>query len=105
MALTSSLPLMSDETVAEIDALRSEVERLRALVGPNEASYQDLLDDVEAAREAAKTAELAAGEARGELHEVRIDLHRARQDQIHVQKAVLAPAIRVRNWLRRLRGR
>jgi hypothetical protein len=64
---------------AEVAALRAEVERLRRLVGPSELSYDELRVDVLAARDAAKQAEAAAGEVRGELTEVYVALARARQ--------------------------
>ena len=58
-------------------ALRAEVERLRRLVGPCEQSYDDLRADLLAARDAAKFAEQAAGELRGELTEAYAALDRA----------------------------
>ncbi len=64
---------------AEVAALRAEVERLHGLVGPSERSYEELRGDLLAARDAAKEAEAAAGEVRGELAEVYVALDRARQ--------------------------
>jgi hypothetical protein len=64
---------------AEVAALRAEVERLRCLVGPSEQSYDEMRVDLLAARDAAKEAEAAAGEVRGELTEVYVALARARQ--------------------------
>ena len=71
-----------------IDELRAEVERLRALVGPSEASYDDLRQDLLAARDAAKGAEAAAGVLRGQVAELHVELARARQDQEHFQRMV-----------------
>lgn len=58
-----------------------EIERLRTLVGPSEAGYLQLRDDLAAAEDAARSAELAAGELRGRLEEMSVQLARARQDQ------------------------
>lgn len=69
-------------------ALRAEVERLRALVGPSEASYEDLRQDLLAARDVARGAEAAAGVLRGQLAELHVELARARQDQDHLQRVV-----------------
>jgi hypothetical protein len=69
--------------MADVDAeaaLRAEVERLRRLVGPCEQSYDDLRSDLLAARDAAKSAEQAAGELRGELTEAYAELDRALVD-------------------------
>jgi predicted nucleic acid-binding Zn-ribbon protein len=71
-----------------IDELRAEVERLRALVGPSEASYDDLRQDLLAARDAAKGAEAAAGVLRGQVAELHVALARARQDQEQFQRMV-----------------
>lgn len=79
-----------------------EIDRLRALVGPSEASYAELRAELSNARDAVKAAEAENGRLRGELTELRIDLHRARQDQYHVWRLVLRPALAIRN---RVRGR
>lgn len=68
------------------DELRAEVERLRALVGPSESSYEDLQQDLLAARDAARGAEAAAGVLRGQVAELHVELARARQDQEHFQR-------------------
>jgi hypothetical protein len=62
---------------AEVAPLRAEVERLRRLVGPCEQSYSDLRADLIAARDAAKSAEQAAGELRGKLTEAYAAIDRA----------------------------
>jgi hypothetical protein len=77
---------------AEVGPLRAEVERLRRIVGPCEQSYDDLRADLLAARDAAKSAEHAAGELRGELAEAYAALDRA----------LVAPALAY--WLRRVKN-
>lgn len=72
-----------------MDALRAEVERLRALVGPSEQSYLDLQQDLLAARDVARGAEASAGVLRGQVAELHVALARARQDQDHFQRMVL----------------
>ena len=80
-SIRSRSPCVHSPTMVDIDAevapLRAEVERLRRLVGPCEQSYDDLRSDVLAARDAAKSAEQAAGELRGELTEAYAALDRA----------------------------
>lgn len=71
----------------ETAALRAEVERLRALIGPSDVSYAALQDDVAGAREAARLAEAEAGALRGQIAELHVQLARARQDQERVQRA------------------
>lgn len=58
-----------------------ELERLRELVGPSEAGYRQLAADLDAAVAQTRTAELEAGELRGRLAEMSVQLARARQDQ------------------------
>jgi hypothetical protein len=69
----------------------AEIERLRALVGPNEESYADLQAELEQSSAAVREAELANGRLRAEIVELRVDLRRARQDQYHVWKLVGRP--------------
>ena len=73
------------------EAPEAELERLRALVGPNESSYADLVDQLAAARDANRDAELRAGEFRGQLTQLRSELQRARQDQYHISRLVVRP--------------
>lgn len=73
----------------ELAALRAEVDRLRELVGPSEARYLDLRQDLLAARDAAKGAEAVAGVQRGRVAELEVALARARQDQAQFQRLVL----------------
>ena len=63
-----------------------ELERLRALVGPSEAGYRQLSADLDAAVAQTRSAELAAGELRGRLAEMSVQLARARQDQDTIQR-------------------
>lgn len=68
--------------------LGAEVDRLRSLVGPSEQSYDDLRQDLLAARDVAKGAEAEAGVLRGRLAELNVELARARQDQEYFQRMV-----------------
>lgn len=89
----------------ELTALRAEVERLRRLVGPSERAYDELREDLLAAREAAKQAEAAAGEVRGELAEVYVALDRARQIEAVMQRTIVGRLYRGTARLRRAAGR
>ena len=82
---------------ADVEVLRAEVERLRQLVGPSELAYEDLGVELRAAREAAKQAELAAGQLRGELIEVHVALGQGGQFEAMLRKLVpVRPASRRR---------
>jgi len=59
----------------------SELERLRALVGPSETSYEQLRADRDEAQHVARDATLECGELRGHIVEISTQLSRARQDQ------------------------
>jgi hypothetical protein len=87
-------PPMAADVDADLAALRSEVDRLRALVGYPERAYRELREDVVAASEAAKAAELAAGELRGELAEVRTALARAERVDHQVRRVMSLPVYR-----------
>jgi hypothetical protein len=78
----------------------SEIDRLRRLVGPDEMSYTDRLEDLAAAEQAVRDAEHANGELRATIAELRVELRRAQQDQFHVWK-VLARPTRLLRALRR----
>jgi hypothetical protein len=80
---------LPDEIGRELVALRAEVDRLRALVGPCEQSYRDLRHDLLAARDAVRGAEAAEGVQRGRAIELEVELARARQDQDHFQRVVV----------------
>ncbi len=86
---------------AEVAALRAEVERLQRLVGPSERSYEELRGDLLAARDAAKEAEAAAGEVRGELTEVYVALARARQIETAVRHTIPGRVYRIAGRARR----
>jgi len=62
-----------------------ELERLRDLVGPSETSYAELLQDRNQAVLAAKQASAEAGELRGHIVDLSVQLSRARQDQEYQQ--------------------
>jgi hypothetical protein len=83
-------------------ALQAEVDRLRSLVGPSEQSYDDLRQDVLAARDVAKGAEAEAGALRGQLAEIHVELARARQDQEYFQRMI--PVGLRASWGRLTRG-
>jgi hypothetical protein len=90
---------------SEVALMRAEIERLRRLVGPSEQSYADLRDELLAARDAAKSAEAAAGELRGELTEVYVELARARQIEAVLRKTFSGRVFLAARWLRRFAGR
>ena len=85
---------------AEAD-LRREIDRLRELVGPDEFSYDDLGVELANARNAVREAEAEAGRLRGAITELRVDLHRAQQDQYHVRRLIVRPVQAVVARLRR----
>jgi hypothetical protein len=58
----------------ELTELRDEVERLRALVGPSEDSYEKLRLDVLGARDAARAAEIASGALRARVLQLEVML-------------------------------
>ncbi|MFK8025764.1 MAG: hypothetical protein AB8G26_17540 [Ilumatobacter sp.] len=80
----------------------TEIDRLRALVGPSETSYAALQDDRDAAVAEAKAAMAEAGELRGHIVDLSVQLSRARQDQEYQQVAAsLGPVARVAYRTRR----
>ncbi len=83
--------------------LRAEVERLQALVGPNEQSYADLRTELAGASAAVREMEAEMGRLRGTITEMQVELHRARQDQFHLQRVALRPFTGAVGRLRRLR--
>jgi hypothetical protein len=72
----------------DVDALHAEIERLRAIVGPDEAGHHRLLADRDRAVAAAKASEHELGRARGTIAEMQVQLVRARQDQERYQRAL-----------------
>ena len=78
------------------DERKDELQRLRALVGPSEKSYEELQRDRDGAVLAARDALAEVGALRGDAIELRVQLSRARQDQEHFQVAAsMKPAERV----------
>ncbi|MGB0113276.1 MAG: hypothetical protein WBP59_08670 [Ilumatobacteraceae bacterium] len=63
-----------------------ELERLRSLVGPSEADYRDLRNDLLAAEVELRSSMRDVGRLRGELVEMSVSLARARQDQDTMQR-------------------
>jgi archaellum component FlaC len=64
----------------ELAALRSEITRLRELVGPSEKSYEDLAQDARGARDAARRSELDAGQMRAQIVELENEVRRWQRD-------------------------
>jgi len=69
-------------------AAETELDRLRALVGPSEVSYEALQSDVVNAQRVAKEAVTEAGALRGRMVELETHLTRARQDQDFLQRRI-----------------
>lgn len=73
----------------ELSELRSEVSRLRALVGPSEKSYEDLTRDALTARDAARTAELETGRLRAQIVELENEVRRWQRDFVWFRDRVV----------------
>jgi len=73
----------------DLAALRSEVERLRSLVGPSEKSYEELKADAHDAREAARNAELELGRSRAMIVELQNDVRRWQRDFVWFRDRVI----------------
>lgn len=72
------------------DAPGAELERFRALVGPSEIAYSDLLRDRDESQRIARDALAELGELRGQIEEMSVQLSRARQDQdVLLQRAAM----------------
>ncbi len=67
----SPLPSPSSSS-AEVDELKAEIERLQALVGPSEDSYEKLRLDVLGARDAARAAEIQNGVLRARVLQLEV---------------------------------
>ena len=76
----------------EIEALRTEIERLRVLVGPNEDSYVKLQLDLLGARDAAIAAEAEVGVARGHSQLLMTELARSQRDFVWFREQVITRA-------------
>jgi chromosome segregation ATPase len=64
----------------ELTSLRDEITRLRELVGPSEKSYEYLAQDARGARDAARRAELEAGQMRAQIVELENEVRRWQRD-------------------------
>ncbi|MFM7272070.1 MAG: hypothetical protein ACKO2C_10635 [Actinomycetes bacterium] len=84
----------------DADALRAEVLRLREIVGPDEATYQQLRVELWAARDAAFGAEMAAGELRGQVKVLEGQLVRAHRNSKWLKARLKAPLRRIKGILR-----
>lgn len=84
--------MAENDVSEEIDALRAEIERLRALVGPNEDSYAKLQLDVLGARDAAIAAEAEVGVARGYSQLLMTELARSQRDFLWFREQVITRA-------------
>lgn len=85
-----------------MDEAADELERLRELVGPSESSYTALREDRDQAVQVAKDAMAEAGEMRGHIVDLSVQLSRARQDQEYQQvSAAMGPVERVAYRVRR----
>lgn len=101
MAKSSKTPSTSGASIPDdVDALRAEVERLRALVGPDEAAYQQLRVDLWSARDAAFGAEMAAGELRGQVKVLEGQLARAERNAKWLKTMLKAPLSRLKGIVR-----
>lgn len=94
----------STQEATEIEALRSEVERLRHLVGPSEASYSKLAQDALGAREVAMRAELDAGRARARVVELENEVRRWQRDFVWFRDGVVRRVPLAQPVLLRLTG-
>jgi hypothetical protein len=73
----------------ELTSLRSEVARLRHLVGPSEKSYEALAQDARGARDAARRAELEAGQMRAQIVELENEVRRWQRDFVWFRDRVV----------------
>lgn len=78
-------PASANNTDTELEQLRAEVDRLRALVGPNEQSYIQLKTEIWSARDAVMGAEAENGLLRG---------------QIKSMHGAVAPTLMMHQWLK-----
>jgi hypothetical protein len=101
----SSTPTAPDAADAELAGLRAEVERLRELVGPSEASYVKLKMDLLSARDAVIGAEAEAGLLRGRIRSLEAELTRAIKEQQWFKAEVLSRLRAYRLLPRRVIGR
>ena len=94
MSAAVSPTLDANGSGSELEFLRAEVARLRALVGPSEESYVKLRLDVLGARDAAIGAEAEAGRLKGYCKALEAQVARLDRDQIWFRQQVV---MRVKN--------
>lgn len=82
---------------AELEHLRTEVGRLRALVGPSEESYAKLRLDVLGARDAAIGAEAEVGRLKGRCTALEAEFARLNRDQVWFRQQVVMRLQRLRS--------
>lgn len=91
----SSLP-SSDTDDTDAAALRTEVERLRVLVGPSEESYTKLRLDLLGARDAAIAAEAELGRLRSRETELLVQLSGYERDFDWFREQVVKRLVRLK---------
>lgn len=74
---------------SDVVALQSEVDRLRALVGPSEKSYEDLVRDAVDARDAARRAMFEAGKQSARVVELENEVRRWQRDFVWFRNQVI----------------
>ena len=89
----------------ELQSLRAEVARLRALVGPSEKSYEDLEKGARDSLDVARAAELEVGRSRARITELENEVRRWRRDFVWFRDLVVRRAPFIGNQLSRLRRR
>ena len=90
----------------EVVALRAEVERLRALVGPSEEAYGKLRLDLWAARDLAQGSEAEVGQLRGRVRALEAEVIRATQDKRNFHRLIYGHLRHYSGAIRRrIRGR
>jgi predicted nucleic acid-binding Zn-ribbon protein len=77
------------EQARDIEDLRTELERLRSLVGPSEKSYEDLKADARNARDAARRAELEAGRTRATIIQLENEVRRWQRDFVWFRNQIV----------------
>jgi hypothetical protein len=84
-------PLSASTTTSspELDELRAEVERLRALVGPSEEAYVKLRLDLLGAKDVAVGAEAEVGRLRGQVMSLQAEVLRLERDFVWFRHSVL----------------
>ena len=93
---------MAAMSTTPMNEVPDELERLRELVGPSETSYAALREDRDEAVRTARTAVAEAGELRGQIVDLSVQLSRARQDQEYQQvSAAMSPTERAAYRARR----